>query len=291
MIKYEFVKIEDKPTLTSEYSGETRTKVSHSKKHRFNLELESKQKLLDIAMKYGITKKDFTEEDKKKHPFFYNRILSNNLRFGTGIVYYYYNEYLEDLDRYNGDSDIESYKNGIVVYGTNDAMSIGNAYRLTEVEHEKEAQKPENERVKGFNKETIEEFKQFFLEKRRGHDFKKDFDDIRNAEDNAVEYETNSQERYYSKNKSHIIENPIKTTAKSPRMDFILNKTNLTEEAKFKFKKYSDLKDFVERVDLSKFNKHELKEFFDAVDKIDNEYMLHYELMDKVDELKTSLGI
>lgn len=283
MAKYIFTKIEDKPTLTSEYVGKINTSTEHSKEHTFNLGKEAEDKLMDIVMKYGITKNDFTEEDKKNHYFFY-KILTNNKRYGNDLVYYYYSKELEYLDKYNLPLNKEMYQNGILLYGVNDMMSINNAYRLTEKESVES-----NER--GYLKETIEDFKKFFLEKRRGHDFRKDLDEILNAKDNAVEYETTSENKYYSKKYHHPIEKQVNVTVKSPRMEFILNKTNLTPETKRKFMEYTDLKDFVERADISKFDKNEFKEFFDAVDRIDNKYMLHYELMDEVEALKEKIGL
>jgi len=285
MSKYEFIKIEDKPTLTKNYVGEIVPTGKHSKAHFFNLSDESRQKLIDIVYEYGITKNDFTEKDQEEHPFFYD-IICNNLQMGNELVHYYYSKELEYLDKSNLPLENEMYHNGILLYGKDDIMSVNRVYRLTE--------KIENE--KGYNHETIEEFKQFFLSKRQGHDFKKDLEDILNAEDNAVEYGTTSEGEFYSRNLEENIIAPMTIWAKSPRMDFILNRTSLSEESKNKFKKYTDLRDFVMKYrGVYKYDKtftlDELKEFFKAVDKIDNEYMLHYDLMDKIEELKENLGI
>ncbi len=289
MSKYIFTKIEDEPTLTSEYIGMLNNGTSHTHKHTFNLGKEAEGKLLDIVMKYGITRDDFTEKDKKEHEFFYEEILHNKKRFGNNLVYYYYSKELEELDKYNLPLDREMYKNGILVYGAYDMISINNAYRLTE-----KINKTDEE--KGYSIERIEEFKQFFLSKRKGHDFKKDVEDIINAEDNAVEYQARSMNKYYSKKYHRPIERDIRVDVKSPRMEFILNQTNLSNESKTKFMKYTDLRDFVLKYsEIYKsdktFNLDELKEFFKAVDKIDSEYMLHYELMDQTEDLKEKLGI
>ena len=155
---YEFIKINDVPSLSEEYIGENMSSnVKHTKKHKFNLaNREQKNVLLDIIKKYGITVKDFTEEDKKKYSYFY-KILSNNLREAVGLVYYYYNPELEYLDELNENSDKEKYANGILLYNNDEINAVDNVYRLTEVQ---------NKEDKGFSKRTLDDFKKFFLSKK-----------------------------------------------------------------------------------------------------------------------------
>ena len=284
---YEFIKILDRPSLTSEYVGEIFAKknITHSKKeHKFNLQnKEQRDVLLDIIKKYGLTGEEFTEKEKEEHHFFY-KILQNNFRKNTGLVYYYYNKELEYLDSFNDSGDKELYKNGILLYNKDDILSVDRVYRLTEKENYKDE-------TRGYTHESIEEFKAFFLSKRSGHNFKKDLDDILNAEDNANEYKTTSKGTFFSTENQKSVENNIYHTAKAPKMDFILSRSNLNEKSKLKFKKYLDLKDFVEKFNKDEFNKEELKKFFNAIDEIDKEYLLHFELMDKVEEIKEKLGL
>ena len=108
---YEFIRVSDKPSLTTEYIGEVKAQVKHSKEeHKFNLaNREQRDVLIDIVKKYGLTKDEFTEKDKDEHFFFY-KILNNNLRKNTNLVYYYYNKELEYLDEFNESGDKEFYK-------------------------------------------------------------------------------------------------------------------------------------------------------------------------------------
>ena len=269
--EYEIIKIEDAPSLTEETVGmNTSEAVYHTKEHLFDLDNEEqKDKLIDIIKKYGLTKDEFSLEEAQEHPFLY-RMLSNNLRkFNVGKVYYYYNKYLQIFDK---DNKAEKYANGIFLYNNDELNTVNNMYRFSE-------KADENDETKGIYKENIDEFKNFFLSKRRSHDFKKDFDDIINAEDNAVEYITKSKGSFFNKKTRKVEQGTIVHTAKSPRMDFVLDKTHLTNESKTKFKKFPDLLDFLTNYNKNEFDYIELKEFFKAVDNIKNNYQLDEKLL------------
>lgn len=280
----------DVPSLSSEYLGTMTNRADHSK-HTFNLDNpEQLDKLKEIIIRYGLTANDFTEEDKKNHYFFY-KILTNNLRSnsktGKAEVHYYYSDYLVDLDKLNESSDKEKYANGILLYFDTTIMGVDTVFRLTEKE-------TKESKEHGYIKETLEDFKTFYKEKMSGHDFKKDFEEIINAEDNSIEYNTYSRGDYFKKETNKIEKNAkLYHTAKSPRMDFILERTSLNQESKDKFKDYTDLLDFIKKEKSSSlenmiekgFTKEELVALKDAVDEIDSEFLLHYYLIDTFYEL------
>lgn len=272
MGKYEFIKITDDPSLGTEYVGEIETYKKHTKEHEFNLaNKEQREKLIDIVMRYGITKDDFTDEDKENYPFFYD-IMKNNMRNYTGRVYYYYSDDLVYLDALNKNGDKEKYANGILLYGNNDVKSVNTVYRLTEKETDKD---------KGYYKESLEDFKSFFKRKRTGHDFKKDLEEIINASDNAVEYHTKGLSKFYSNEKNMMVKRPLQHTAKSPRMEFIMGFTHLNRESQDKFLKYKDLKTFLDNFNKDEFSANEMKEFERAIEEISTMYMLENDLMNQ----------
>ena len=276
MGKYEFIKIIDDPSLGTEYVGEVSTYKTHSKEHKFNLaNREQRDKLIDIVMRYGITKYDFTDEDKENHAFFY-KIMTNNMRGSTGVVYYYYSDELVYLDKFNESTDKEKYANGILLYNNKDIKSINTFFRLTEKESEKD---------KGYRRETLEEFKDFFMSKRSGHDFKKDLLEILGAKNNAVEYPTKGMSKFYSTEQNMKVARPVQHTAKSPRMEFIMGFTHLNKDSQAKFLKYRDLKTFLDNFDKNEFEPNEMKEFGRAVEEISTMYMLQNDLMNKFFEI------
>ena len=272
--RYEITKIEDAPSLGEEYVGvNSSERVEHTKEHLFDLKNgEQKDKLIDIIKKYGLTKEEFSDEEKQEHPFFYRMLRNNTNSFNVGKVYYYYNENLKIFDK---DNKAEKYANGIFLYNNDELNTINNMYRLQIKENK-------NDKTKGVFKENVEEFKKFFLSKRSGHDFKKDFDEIINAENNAVEYQTKEKGHFYANQEKKVVFENIPHTAKSPRMEFILDKTHLSEESKNKFRKFPDLKNFLENYSKENFNYIELKEFFKAVDDIKKNYRLSTDLLNLI---------
>ena len=178
---------------------------------------------------------------------------------------------------FDKDNKAEKYANGIVLFNNDELNTINNVFRL-------QAKENKEDKTKGVFKENVEEFKDFFLSKRNGHDFKKDFDEIINAEDNAVEYSTKEKGHFFANQEKKVVFENIPHTAKSPRMEFVLNKTHLNEESKNKFRKYPDLKNFLENYSKEDFNYTELKEFFKAVDNIKNNYRLSTDLINLINE-------